>query len=101
MKSTTTKSDSRPRFGWTTSLDSDPQRIYEKPAPKGHVRRQHEFPVAVIRLPFMSAKIRKCLRAFAADLIGDAQEPKTAKRLKRRTPADADARGRAEARRRP
>jgi hypothetical protein len=71
MKKTTQKKqkepkpDLRPRFGWTNKLDNDPQQIWEKPSDKS------EFPVVVIRLPFMSSKIRKAVREFSKNINGE------------------------------
>jgi hypothetical protein len=44
--------DKRIRFGWCDDLDNDPQRISEK--------REDpiQHPVAVVPMPFMSAKMR-------------------------------------------
>lgn len=62
-KKTEQKVDERPRFGWTDSLDKEPQVIYEKKA------RGHKTPVVVIPLPFMSAKLRREIREFAKHRI--------------------------------
>jgi hypothetical protein len=56
--------DTRTRFGWAKTLDNEPQRIAEK-------KSNGAFPVAVIPLPFMSAKIRAEIRGFTKRLNGD------------------------------
>jgi hypothetical protein len=55
--------DKRPRFGWANSLDNDPQIIAEKKL------RNDYFPVAVIPLAFMSAKMRDKVRKLAKEYL--------------------------------
>ena len=55
--------DQRPRFGWCTNLDNEPQHIYEK----GY--QDFRTPVVVIPLPYMSAKMRKKIREFTNGTI--------------------------------
>ena len=55
--------DRRPRFGWTDTLDLDPQHIYEDKSD------DHPCPVVVIPLPYMSPKLRKLIRGFASSLF--------------------------------
>lgn len=57
------KTDNRPRFGWTDVLDDDPQVIYEKRI------LGTKIPVAVIPLPFMSAKQRHKVREFTKETL--------------------------------
>jgi hypothetical protein len=54
--------DKRPRFGWADDLDKDPQFIYE-----AQNKKKSRHPVAVIPLPFMSAKRRRIIREFTED----------------------------------
>jgi hypothetical protein len=49
--------DGRPRFGWTDSLDNEPQIIREK-------KFKGAFAVAVLPMPFMSARRRAVVREF-------------------------------------
>jgi hypothetical protein len=49
--------DKRVRFGWTDDFDLEPQLIREM-----KIKGLAEHPVAVIPLPFMSAKIRQKIR---------------------------------------
>jgi hypothetical protein len=58
--------DKRPRFGWTETLDNEPQVIRE-----GRKGKTKDFPVAVIPLPFMSAKMRTKILAFTKQINGD------------------------------
>jgi hypothetical protein len=48
----------RPRFGWTDTLDEDPQYIYEEKSD------DHPYPVVVIPLPYMSPKLRRLIREY-------------------------------------
>lgn len=57
--------DRRPRFGWSDSLDNDPQFIYE--SKRGSAGRG-AHPVVVIPLPFMSPKLRHAMRSVAKQL---------------------------------
>jgi hypothetical protein len=50
--------DTRPRFGWTSDLDNEPQVIFEEKSLKS------EKPVVVIPLPYVSAKLRRKVREF-------------------------------------
>lgn len=53
--------DKRIRFGWCDNLDLDPQYIHE-------TKQKDMHPVAVVPMPFMSAKMRQkikeCLRGI-------------------------------------
>jgi hypothetical protein len=59
--------DSRVRFGWTYSLDGDPQIIFEK-KPKDNFPGACVYPgafaVAVLPMPFTSAHRRAVIRQF-------------------------------------
>ena len=58
----TKKPDKRARFGWTSTLDDEPQRITE------HRHDGVAFPVAVIPMPFSSPEMRARVRDFAKSL---------------------------------
>ena len=49
--------DGRVRFGWTDSLDNEPQTIREK-------KFKGAFAVAVLPMPFMSGRRRAIVREF-------------------------------------
>jgi hypothetical protein len=52
--------DNRPRFGWTKTMDIEPQVIYETYGKRDPLWR----PVVVIPLPYVSAKVKKKVREF-------------------------------------
>jgi hypothetical protein len=54
--------DQRPRFGWSDSLDTDPQILSEN-------RFDKSFPVVVIPLPYQSEKLRRKIRDFVNGTI--------------------------------
>ena len=59
--------DERVRFGWCWCLDGDPEIIYEK---RKYVNGMDEpKAVAVVPLPFMSAKMKAKVRAFAKEVV--------------------------------
>jgi hypothetical protein len=68
-KKSSPKPDNRARFGWTNSLDDAPQVIHKFRNDTYLIGKQ-SFAVAVIKLPFMSAKMRSKVNKFAKDIIG-------------------------------
>ena len=72
---TENKENNAPRFGWTRSIDLDPQLVWERRAAMGMDKVRRGFPplgtrraVAVIPLPYDSAKMRAKVKALAAEL---------------------------------
>lgn len=57
--------DNRPRFGYCSNLDSDPQTIYERRTLRDLEKEQY---VAVIPLPNSSSLNRKKIRDFVKTL---------------------------------
>lgn len=61
-KRITKKPDMRPRFGWTNTLDDEPQTIREN-------KLKGDFAVVVIPLPFRSPKLKARCRAFSKEIL--------------------------------
>ncbi len=65
----TKQPDNRPRFGFCGSIDAEPQQIFERSIlVDSYYGRDARRCVAVIPLPFMSAKIKAKVRAFTKTL---------------------------------
>lgn len=62
------KPDNRPRFGWTQTLDNEPQIIRENKT------EQAAIPVVVIPLPFESPTLRRKIRDFVNGTIWPEQD---------------------------
>jgi hypothetical protein len=63
------KPDNRARFGWVWTLDTDPHLVYEFRNVTPLIGRESS-PVAVIKLPFMSSKMRSKVNKFAKEIMG-------------------------------
>lgn len=59
--------DNRPRYGWCSSLDSDPQIIWDV-KPKGYTKNEYR-PVVVIPLPNASEKLQLKIKYSVLEAI--------------------------------